>query len=138
MLKIQLKDIRPEGVLIHDQMDKEVMDFTKEELFRFIQPLAVDAKVEKFDDIVLAQTKVKTRYTSFCSRCLIEVEKDWVQNFTLDFPLAEHLEYIELGEDIRQEVFLGLPTRVLCREDCKGICMDCGVDLNFEECKCKK
>ena len=138
MIKIQLKDIRPEGVVIHDQIDEEVMEFTKEELFRFIEPLEVDAKVEKFDEIVLAKTNVKTRYTSFCSRCLVEVEKDWIQNFTLDFPLENNPEFIELGEDIRQEIVLSLPTRILCKEDCQGICMDCGVDLNFDPCKCKK
>ena len=138
MIKINLKDIRPEGVVIHEQIAEEAMEFTKDELFHFVKPLAVDAKVEKFDDIVLAKTKIATRYMSFCSRCLIEIEKDWVQNFTLDFPLENHPEFIELGEDIRQEVVLSLPTRILCKEDCKGVCMDCGVDFNFEECQCKK
>jgi uncharacterized protein len=44
--------------------------------------------------------------------------------------------------DIRQDVFdsliLALPTKVICREDCLGLCPHCGVNLNKEECRCSK
>ena len=41
-------------------------------------------------------------------------------------------------EEIREEFVLSFPTKHLCHEDCKGLCQDCGADLNVEECKCKK
>ena len=34
------------------------------------------------------------------------------------------------------EVLMSWPLKVLCREDCKGICAGCGVNLNVEECRC--
>ncbi|MCD8187633.1 MAG: DUF177 domain-containing protein [Ruminococcus sp.] len=33
-------------------------------------------------------------------------------------------------------MLLQLPTKYLCKEDCKGLCMVCGCDLNESECDC--
>jgi uncharacterized protein len=43
---------------------------------------------------------------------------------------------IELAPLIEEQVLLALPTRPLCREDCRGLCDGCGVNLNNEECAC--
>ena len=37
-----------------------------------------------------------------------------------------------------EDVLLYLPSKFLCREDCKGICPTCGKDLNDGPCGCKK
>jgi uncharacterized protein len=43
---------------------------------------------------------------------------------------------INLEPLVREQVLLALPTRPLCREDCRGLCGGCGVDLNSDECRC--
>ena len=45
---------------------------------------------------------------------------------------------IDLDELVREQLALSLPTRVLCREDCRGLCDQCGADLNRETCDCQK
>lgn len=44
---------------------------------------------------------------------------------------------IDLDAIIRQEVGLLLPVRILCGEDCKGLCHKCGENLNSGSCKCE-
>ena len=44
---------------------------------------------------------------------------------------------LDLGEMVREQFFLQIPMRRLCREDCKGLCPDCGVNRNLERCDCK-
>jgi uncharacterized protein len=44
---------------------------------------------------------------------------------------------IQIGEIIREQILLQIPMRQVCKEDCKGICPLCGVDLNKEECLCQ-
>ena len=39
---------------------------------------------------------------------------------------------------IHNEVLVNLPMKVLCRENCKGICNRCGANLNYETCECDK
>ncbi len=43
---------------------------------------------------------------------------------------------IEVSQEIRDLVILGLPFQTICREDCKGLCPNCGADLNTEPCTC--
>jgi uncharacterized protein len=43
---------------------------------------------------------------------------------------------LELGEMVREELILAVPPYVLCREDCRGLCPQCGNDLNEGPCSC--
>ncbi|SPF46232.1 conserved hypothetical protein [Syntrophobacter sp. SbD1] len=46
-------------------------------------------------------------------------------------------EVIEVDRLVAEQIFLGLPVKVLCSENCKGICPKCGANLNEEVCRCK-
>ena len=47
-------------------------------------------------------------------------------------------EIIEVDQLVAEQVFLALPVKVLCSEDCKGLCPGCGANLNDEACRCKR
>ena len=44
---------------------------------------------------------------------------------------------LNLSEWARSAIAELLPPQILCREDCKGLCPQCGTNLNFEECGCE-
>jgi uncharacterized protein len=44
---------------------------------------------------------------------------------------------LDLGEMLREQFYLALPMQPLCRPDCKGLCPQCGVDRNVEQCACQ-
>ncbi len=86
-----------------------------------------------------------------CDRCLKEVDETILLTFFREVfapdEIAEgteeksdqiFMEGYELNvEDlINSEILLNLPMKVLCREDCKGICTMCGKDLNEGQCGC--
>jgi uncharacterized protein len=45
-------------------------------------------------------------------------------------------ENIDLTQMLQDNVVVNLPTKLLCREDCKGLCSHCGADLNVGNCGC--
>lgn len=45
---------------------------------------------------------------------------------------------LDLGEILREQVFLALPEKQLCREVCAGLCSKCGANLNNETCLCSR
>jgi uncharacterized protein len=47
-------------------------------------------------------------------------------------------EEINVGEIVREMVLLDVPIRYLCNEDCKGLCAQCGKNLNTGACSCAK
>lgn len=86
-----------------------------------------------------------------CDRCLKKVEKKIELDFfrevyapdamTEDTDDEDDLKFMEgyqlnVEDLVYSEILLNLPTKVLCREDCKGICRQCGKDLNEGECGC--
>ncbi len=84
-----------------------------------------------------------------CSRCLkpVHVSVDFKIDSLLDAgsqtdedgdPVFCFEEEILLPDVlIQEEVIMNIPMKVLCREDCKGICQRCGADLNLGKCQCE-
>ncbi|HEY3381853.1 MAG TPA: DUF177 domain-containing protein [Vicinamibacterales bacterium] len=60
----------------------------------------------------------------------VEVEDD---DLTTAF---YHEEEIDLGQLVREQFYLALPMKPLCRESCRGLCPECGTNLNTEPCNC--
>lgn len=91
-----------------------------------------------------------------CARCVEPVRQDVKRNFELLYrPLGADAGRDELSvtdaeaeigyyqgdgillEDLlREQVLLALPLKVVCRENCKGLCPQCGKNLNQEQCSC--
>ena len=47
-------------------------------------------------------------------------------------------EGIQLEDVLREQILLALPVKIVCREDCRGICAGCGQNLNVEPCTCEE
>lgn len=44
---------------------------------------------------------------------------------------------IDVGALLREQLYLNIPARILCRKSCRGLCQSCGVDLNTGRCDCE-
>ena len=88
-----------------------------------------------------------------CDRCLEPVDIPFKLEFDeeLDMSKTESERTEDLDEQpyvsgynldvdrlLSNELLLNLPMKVLCREDCKGICNRCGANLNHTECSCDR
>lgn len=82
-----------------------------------------------------------------CDRCLEVVKSpiDFELSVDLDFNDTEEAvedqsfldgHIIDIDEMLYPEIFINLPSKVLCRDDCMGICRVCGKNLNQGECGC--
>jgi len=135
MIKIAVRDIPSQGLDIDQKIPKEGIGLTSEEVdIRSV--LNIKAHLEKVDNFIVADTRIKGEFGFLCSRCLEELSCMQELFYKFDFELEPALEYIDLGEEIRQEIIMANPARILCSKECKGICPKCGVNLNKEQCKC--
>jgi uncharacterized protein len=92
--------------------------------------------------------RLQTVADQVCRRCLAPVavtidqavEVLFTDDETADDPSAYVISrdtmVLELDEAIREELILAAPRYPECREDCKGICPNCGKDLNLGPCGC--
>ena len=99
---------------------------------------------------ILVHGKILVDVTLECIRCLAPVKH------TLEVELQERFRpppihdssseqifpignegYIDLGPVLRELIIVGIPMHVLCRPDCKGLCSECGQNLNTAPCECQ-
>lgn len=87
-----------------------------------------------------------------CDRCLCDVSVPIQIQFQREFPIEEKqlvvqdiedTDYIigtslDTNELAKSEILLHWPMKILCKDDCKGLCSKCGADLNYEECGCDR
>jgi len=136
-LKIKIKDIPSSGLT--ESLQVAARDLALEDTgdIHFNDPVKVDFNLEKVSDMVLADVKVTAKFSTICGRCLEEVQQELKEDLELNFSINPRDEFIDLTEDIRQEMVLDMPVRVLCKQDCKGLCVHCGANLNTEKCQCE-
>ncbi len=111
-------------------------------------------RIEHMGDKLLRITgNLKVTLSIPCNRCLepVEVPFDIPLDIEVDLALSDEERRDNLDEqpfivesnlDVDQllvnELLMNLPMKVLCREDCKGICSKCGANLNKVTCSCDK
>jgi uncharacterized protein len=125
--------------------------------FRVVSPVEFVADVRKDGQKVRATGRVRATLECGCSRCLepytiavdtafdalflpaaantgatdVEVSDD-------DLGVAFYRDdEIDLGEVVREQFYLAMPMKPLCREDCRGLCPICGINRNREVCSCE-
>ncbi|CAA9227777.1 MAG: FIG01269488: protein, clustered with ribosomal protein L32p [uncultured Acidimicrobiales bacterium] len=107
--------------------------------------VVVDVELQFVADTALdAVGTVTAPYRGTCRRCLRQVEgqlqvpvrERFEERFVEDetYPVAH--SQIDLGPMARDTVMLELPRAPLCREDCQGLCPECGADRNEGGCSC--
>lgn len=137
-MKVTIRDIRPEGLDIRGEIALDIFEYSPADTVRFVMPLQVMAHLQKTPGHVLANANVSSQYTILCGRCLEPLQRDWQRNFHFDFEIDPAVEFVDLGEEVRQDAIVDLPTKALCSENCLGICPGCGANLNKEGCCCRE
>jgi len=73
-----------------------------------------------------------------CSRCSDFFSTTvTVSDFLRAYSAPEGIDSVDVTEDFREEIILHVPGFAVCSEDCKGMCPQCGADLNKGSCECK-
>ena len=106
--------------------------------------IAIAVDVTSSIDGVVVHGTVSTPWRGQCRRCLTDVEGTSVS--VVDELFQQHPQHedaveitgdqIDLGPVVREYVLLDLPDAPLCKDDCAGICPNCGVDRNSTTCDC--
>lgn len=113
----------------------------------------VEVVVEKANRQFLLRAEIRTHGRFVCDRCLDEFQRDVSAEYSVvyvqggdppeDLRQSEEILYlpadvniIDLGEDVRQYLILSLPLKMLCKDECAGLCPVCGSNRNTTQCTC--
>lgn len=136
-LKVRVCDIQADGLDSNLKFPATDLGLENVQDIHFADPIQVSFHLEKVSNTVIAHAIVKTQITSSCSRCLEPAEETLKQDLHFTYPIEKQTDYVDLSEDIRQEIIMQLPIQLLCNDNCKGLCPQCGGNKNIQECQCK-
>lgn len=131
-MKVKLSEIPEEGVTLTETMDPVKLSLDAPDL-KFTAPVGVTATFQKFQETVCVEVGVTGEMEQLCARCLEHVGRPYAGRFQLEF-LVDGMQVLDITDDVRQEILLSTPVRFLCREDCLGLCPQCGTNLNERSC----
>lgn len=119
---------------------------------RFQDEVAVLAEVQKRGQEHLLRATVAVTGAFVCDRCLEEVRLPLSTSYVMYYVIEEGAHagvdpsevqvlppgetVVDITDDVRQTVLLGIPQKLLCREDCLGLCPRCGANRNTSPCTC--
>jgi len=99
-------------------------------------------------DKISLRGEVSATVTSRCAKCLEPVTLDLHTEIDAQFARQPDPEdpdlytfegsKVDLTDAVRDALLLELPYRFLCSEDCRGLCSNCGVNLNLGTCTCQE
>lgn len=100
----------------------------------FPHPVQVSALFYKDRNTVVVAVSAKSDIDLVCDRCLSVYHRPYDEHFDLDYTVRDQVS-LDVTDDIRQEIILSCPVRTVCREDCRGLCPQCGANLNEGLCQ---
>jgi uncharacterized protein len=154
-MRIELENLEGGKGSFAEVYDPEKLNPVDERV-SLIAPATVNGKVRLSGNEVFVNGHIETQAQVECDRCLKPIELPIDADFTLeyirdsDYESSEAVELteaqmsvsmfdgqgIDVDEIVKEQILLAVPTRMLCREDCKGICPECGTDRNTGDCSC--
>jgi uncharacterized protein len=160
---LDLKELELHPIDFKEEFQPGVIDLGGD--FRQRTPLEAEGRAELVEEHhgkhliiqdIRLRGRIATRLEMVCARCLEPVTQDVKRQFELLYrPVGTdagkdemsvtdaeaEIGYYEgegvLLEDVlREQVLLAAPLKVICRDDCRGLCPHCGKNLNQEKCSC--
>ena len=139
MIKFSVSRLDKEPIELSGSVSEEFIALPEDDDYQVTAPLKYRLTVTKVSGGALVQGDCSTSISGICGRCLEEVEAEVAaENIDLFIDLDGCGEEVDISEDIREELLINLPMNLLCHEDCAGLCLKCGTNLNKKECSCNK
>jgi uncharacterized protein len=120
---------------------------------RFSKTVHLEVGLEKTSRQLYVRVQLRTGGVFTCDRCLDDFDNTITSSYSVIYVtdgraaaerdaaevqvIPPDAGYIDLGEDVRQYAILALPQKMLCREECAGLCPLCGANLNRGTCDCR-
>ena len=154
-MRIRVESIPEDGKSIHEEIEPAAIELD-EPYYTIEEPLVFTGSATRNGDDIYIKGRLSGAVKSECGRCLetflmpIDLAVDAVfapreedaEDENEMFESESNLSYydgdsIDLLQELKDIILVSLPIKPICRLDCKGLCPQCGTDLNKGSCQCE-
>ena len=137
-LRIYVSEIPRDGCHIEGEIAADVVDLMGGDVVESCEPLKYELDVSVVTDELLVFGAISICLKMQCSRCSavfpVSVEESL---YSYNEHVEKTMEYADLTVDMREAIILAFSSYPVCSLDCKGLCGQCGANLNDGDCDCK-
>ena len=139
------------GAVVPFSTSVDLSDLQYGNSYPVTEPVTAEGQVRNTAGVLVMTGSIQTTIHGTCDRCATEFDREI--EFPLDVVLVTELaneenedEWVfplegdsaDLDDIVRTVFVLNLDSKLLCKEDCKGLCHRCGKNLNDGPCNCQK
>jgi uncharacterized protein len=152
---VDLTQLEKDELRVEHQYSPEQFDLSDDEIKLITQP-RIDFHLRRIGREIRIRGRLTAEVEAVCDRCLNSFTLTLAVPLDVFYAPIERLkpeeevelsgpdltlgfyrdEMIDVDALVREQIRLALPFRMLCREDCRGLCQTCGADLNRNPCAC--
>jgi uncharacterized protein len=147
-MKINIQSIGDELVDYNAELDNSFIDHEIKKYYE--NPIKTHAVLDKFGRDYRVDIEIETTANYTCDRCLVDFknhfeakqrqlfhvgDKEIADNEDIIL-LPDSATEIDLSPYLMEMVMLNHPIKLICKDDCKGLCPNCGANLNEDDCQC--
>ena len=147
-MKINVSDIvKTEGAGIDVTFCDDLPELQKlDTSVEFKPPFKFTGSIINLGGLLKLSGELHFEYSANCLRCLdcvemtadVDVEENFIEISESNDDEAYTFEgyVVDIDKPLMDNIILALPMKVICKEDCKGLCKTCGTNLNLKNCNC--
>jgi uncharacterized protein len=137
MIRIETSQIGENGYSVAGEEPGDLLDLARDPVARPDGPIRYELTVEAAGTELVVRGWAEAPLQIRCSRCAQFFSTTArVSSFLHAYESAEHPEFLDVSDDVREDLLLEIPAFPLCQAGCKGLCARCGQDLNEGVCGC--
>ena len=137
MIRIETTQIGEDGYAVSGEEPGDLLDLARDPVARSNGPIRYQLAVEQAGQELVVRGQIEAPLMLRCSRCAQFFSTTArVSSFLHAYESAENPEFLDVSDDVREDLLLEIPAFPFCHAGCKGLCARCGQDLNEGTCGC--
>ncbi len=128
---------RQKKINLTGELPPSFLEMPDTEIMQCKAPIKYDIEISATTGGVVTRGSAETEAECRCGRCLCSFIQEVEADICHFFDKSDDQE-LDISEDVREDIVLELPMNPLCDDDCRGLCLKCGVNLNEKDCGCDR
>lgn len=138
-MKILVARIPEEGSTLEGDEPGSIMQVENDTFIEDCGDIHYALYAQRISDELVVRGTLDVKVDLQCARCSDFFSTTvGVSDFLRAYPAPDGTDAVDITVDLREDILLHVPGFPVCNEECKGVCPQCGADLNKSSCECKK
>jgi uncharacterized protein len=135
-MKIKLEELYKKKKIMYKYETNKFEQFD----YKIVSPFKISYTIKLLENLKKIEIEIEINGSLLlnCDRCLEQFSYNMKINNIDIYELDEFDNEIDLDKETIENIILFLPSKYLCKEDCKGLCPNCGTNLNKDKCFCNQ